>query len=486
MFTRVTDFFIYKWRYPLGYLFIAGLLVMMVGIAVFSTPGGLRAGEMEATVKSAALSVESLDTSMVINLPYHVLQRGIFMFFGITTFTIKLPSLILGTLTIVGIYFLTRIWFRRNIAVLTTILAATSTQFLFLVQDGTAGIMYSFVAVWLLLSGTLVTRGYLFNTFWKVVAGVLLASALYMPLGVYLVITVAVTSALHPHIRYIIKHIPRLRLALAIGFGAVFVTPLVYACIVDPATLRTLLGINNLADFSLMRHINDMWAAFAGFLTLPTGYILTPLYSLGLVVLMTIGLVRVWLQRHTARSYIVLILGGMLLPFVFLDPTQAGSVFVLAVILMGYGVTHLISSWYKLFPRNPYARVAGLIPMTILILGMVYSGVIRYTHNYTYNPDVLAYYNDDLKLLDGTLAKFDKKDTPIMLMTSPDEFAFYNVVAHYDGRFAATTDIGTRTRFIVTRAAHTAERQKGTIATIVANSRAEAADRFYIYKSTEK
>jgi hypothetical protein len=483
MHARVTDFFIYRWRYPLGYLSITALLLVVVGIAVFSTPGALRAGEMSATVQSAALSVESLDTSMVINLPYHILQRGVFMLFGVSTFTIKLPSIILGTLTIIGIFFLARIWFRRNVAILTTILAATSTQFLFLVQDGTPAIVYSFVVIWLLLSGTLVTRRYMFNTFWKVVAGVLLASALYMPLGIHLVLAVAITASLHPHIRYIIKHVPRLRLILALSLALGAVTPLVYACIVDPTTLRTLLGIN-VSGFSWHDNIAGMWHAFAGFLTPASSYIILPLYSLGIVVLMTIGLYRLWRQRHTARGYLVFILGGLLLPFIFLDLSQVTSVFALGAILMAYGISHLISTWYRLFPKNPYARAAGLIPLSILVLGMVYSGVVRYTNNYTSSPQVLSFYTTDLRLLDGTLKKMG--DTPITVVATGEEFAFYNVVAHYDTRFTASETLRPSSTHIVTRTSHQTIQPQTEIDTIVASPRAQEADRFYIYKTSSK
>lgn len=481
---RVTDFFIYRWRYPLGYLLVAILLAIVVGIAVFSTPGSLREGEMTATVQSAALSVESLDASMVINLPYHILQRAVFMVFGVSVLSIKLPSLILGTLTIIGVFFLARIWFRRNVAILTTVLAATTTQFLFLMQDGTPAIMYTFVVIWLLLSGTLVTRNYIFNTFWKVVAGVLLASALYMPLGVQLVVAVAITASLHPHIRYIVRHVPRLRLILALSLAAAFVTPLVYACIVDPHTLRTLLGIE-IASFSWADNLAGMWHAFAGFLTPASSYVVLPLYSLGVVVLMTIGLFKLWAQRHTARSYVVFILGGLLLPFIFLNLEHVTTVYGLAVILMAYGLSHLISTWYRLFPRNPYARGAGLIPLTILVLGVVYSGMIRYMHNYTYSPQVLSFYSDDLKLLSGTLDKLDE-GTTVSLVTSNKEFSFYNVVARYDKRFSATETAGSEPTLIYTRAAHSAHTPSGDVTTIVANSRKDNGDRFYIYKTAQK
>ena len=485
--TRVTDLFIYKWRYPLGYLLITALLITTLAVATLSTPGGLRAGEMEATVKSASLSVEVMEPSMVVNLPYHILQRIGFMLFGVSTFTIKLPSIILGLLTIIGIFFLIRVWFRRNVAILTTILVATSTQFLFLIQDGTAGVMFSFVAVWLLLSGTFITRNFMFDTFWKVVVGALLATALYIPLGIYLVITVIVTAALHPHIRYSFKHIARLRLVLAASLGAASITPLIYACIVNPTTLLTLLGINLGVGFSFMEHATAMWRAFCDFPTPSTGYLLTPLYSLGVVVLMTIGLYQVWRQRHTARSYFVLILGIGLMPFLFIDPTQVTSVFPLATLLMAYGISTLIKNWYKLFPRNPYARIGGLVPLTIIILGMVYSGVARYTHSYTYNPQVLSHYSSDLRLLDGTLNKIGTGPS-ITLVTSQHEFAFYNVVAHYDKRFGATVAITppTSSTHIWTRAAQSGKKVNTTLTTIVTDGRAIASDRFYIYKTPQK
>lgn len=439
---------------------------------------------METTVKSAALSIESLEPSMVIDLPYHVLQRVIFILFGVSTLTIKLPSIILGTLTIIGIFYLARIWFRRSVAILTTVLAATSTQFLFLIQDGTPAITFSFVVVWLLLSGTLVTRSHMFSTFWKVVAGALLASALYMPLGIYLLIAVIITAAFHPHIRYSIKHITRPRLILSLGLAAVFVTPLIYACIVSTETLRTLLGVN-ITHFSLVDNTRAMWDAFAGFLSVPTGYMLTPLYSLGFVVLMSIGLYRLWKERHTARSYIVFIIGCILLPFIFLDTSKANTVFPVAVILAGYGIRHLISSWYVLFPRNPYARVAGLVPLTVIILGMVYSGIVRFSHNYTYNSPVVSYYSSDLKLLDATLHTLDE-GRHITLVTSSDELGFYSVVAHYDKRFVAQAHTDASPVLFVTHAAHVTGQRGDTLAQIVTNARTANADRFYIYKTVDK
>ena len=72
---RVTDYALYRWRYKIGYLFIALTILLIIAIAALYVPGGLRQGEMQSAITSGGLSLQSLDPEMVINLPYHALQR---------------------------------------------------------------------------------------------------------------------------------------------------------------------------------------------------------------------------------------------------------------------------------------------------------------------------------------------------------------------------------------------------------------------------
>ena len=239
--TRISEYLLYRKRYLLGFMFVFVLLGIIITIAGGHVPGALRAAELQSALQSGALSVKSMSPATVVDLPYHILQRFSFMLFGVTTLSIKLPSIIIGGLTVIGIYLLIRSWFRRNVAVIVAVIATTTVQFLFVLQDGTPLIMFSFLTVWLLTVATYITRGQIFSTLWKVLAGVLMATALYTPLGIYPVLAMFITASFPPHIRYVLRHISRLRIILALILGLASVVPLVYASILDPTTPLTLL-----------------------------------------------------------------------------------------------------------------------------------------------------------------------------------------------------------------------------------------------------
>lgn len=482
--TPARDYLLYRWRYPLGYIGIIAILSIVFTMSALYVPGSLREGELQSSLQSANLSLKSIEPAMVINLPYHALQRLSFATFGVTTLSIKLPSIILGVCTALGVFLLLRTWFRKNVAVLGTVLATTTTQFLYLTQDGTPDIMFSFTAIWLLFVATYVTRNKLFGTLWKVLAGVFVAVALYMPLGIYLVIAILTTALFHPHIRFIILRFSRPRLIIAIALGIITLAPVMYASIVDKTTLFTLLGLP-LGKPDLWWNAKQLFTELFNFFSPSISHLLHPLYSLGVVLLMIIGFAKMFTVKYTARSYITLTWGVLMMPLILLNPDRVTYLFPLAVILMAMGMTTMITSWYKMFPRNPYARVAGLIPLTILVVGLVSSGIMRYVNNYQYNPDVLSWYSSDLKLLDTTLKKNKSTADSTRLIVSEDQQPFYAMVAKYDKRFTVGTDYESvpAVVMVTNKKFHTARPAANDfLQTIVTNRRLNNADRFYIYK----
>ena len=487
MLKHVTDYMLYRWRYLIGYAVMVaaiGAVFYLVGLHV---PGALRQAELDSAIKSGSLSMETLEPSMVIDLPYHILQRVIFILFGVSIVTIKLPSIIIATLTTIGIFLLVRTWFRRNVAIIATITAATSTQFLFLLQDGTPHIMYSFVTIWLLFASTYVTRNKAFSTLWKVMTGVLMATALYTPLGIYLVIAILTTAFFHPHIRYTILRFSRPRLWIGIFLALVSLTPLIYAAIIDRNVLFTLIGLP-VGEIHLMRNLTEVVLDLFGYTAQSTTYFLRPAYSLGLFLLILVGVYKLITYKYTARSYIALILGLVMAPLVLLNPERLYDLFPLACLMIALGVATLITDWYKLFPRNPYARIAGLVPLGVLIVGIVYSGVIRFTGNYLYNGAILSHYSTDVRHLRHVLAANQASPTTTKLVVAKEEVAFYALMAHYDKRFTVT-QIGNPVSAPVTILSHNAYRlAKPTTepTQIVSNRMTENSDRFYIYKTASK
>jgi 4-amino-4-deoxy-L-arabinose transferase-like glycosyltransferase len=477
----VTDYTLYAKRYIIAYSFLGALIVGLFIIAGIYVPGALRQGEVDSALTSGALSIESINPESVINLPYYLLQRLSFMFFGVSTLSIKLPSIVLGALTVLGIFALTRTWFRRNIAVITTAIAVSTAQFLFLLQDGTPYILLPFITVWLLVASTLITRAKYFSTFWKVVGCVLMAAALYAPLGIYVVIALVVTASAHPHIRYVIRRVSRTRLIIALLLGLASVAPLIYAVALKPSVALALLGIPS-DGINLVQSVPLALKTLFGFFSPSVTYLVQPLYSLGLAIIMGVGIYKLITVKHTARSYTILILSVFLLVFTLIDPSHALSLYPVAIVIAAMGLDSLISDWYKLFPLNPYARIAGLVPISLFVVGLIFTDSMRFVYNYTYNPDLMSFYSSDLRKLKRTLAS---TQGTIVVAPSVAERPFYTLVARYDKRFTVGeySDTAAQT-VIVTRAAYTTNLPSREPASILTNTRANNADRFYIYKNS--
>ncbi|HMH69808.1 MAG TPA: glycosyltransferase family 39 protein [Candidatus Saccharimonadales bacterium] len=168
---QITEYLLYRWRYLLGYGVIAISLIGLLIVAGVFIPGALTQAEMNSVVMSKAISfsLDSFDVNSIINLPYHLLQRASLDLFGVSLLSIKLPSLLLGFLSALGMLMLLRMWFKQNVAVLTAILVITTGQFLFIAQSGSPSIMYVFCSIWLLVSAMMISRRAKFSGLWKIV-----------------------------------------------------------------------------------------------------------------------------------------------------------------------------------------------------------------------------------------------------------------------------------------------------------------------------
>lgn len=178
---HITDFVIYRWRYVVGYALIGVLLITSLYFATMAMPGGLSQDEMNSTVISASIDFQNLASVAVIDLPYHLLQRLSIDLLGVSVLGVKLPSLFIGLLTAVGLMLLLRQWFRYNVAVLAAVIAISTSQFLFIAQNGTPIVMYLFWSVWLLLSATMIARRTRPVLLWRILFFALTALSLTEP-----------------------------------------------------------------------------------------------------------------------------------------------------------------------------------------------------------------------------------------------------------------------------------------------------------------
>ncbi|MFZ3010054.1 MAG: glycosyltransferase family 39 protein [Candidatus Microsaccharimonas sp.] len=471
---NLTKFFIYRWRYVIGYGIIGLLLAGLLVFAGLYVPGGISVEETLATVRSDSLSLSDPTTFTVANLPYYVLQAAIFHVFGIYDFTIKLPSLILALLSAIGLILLLRRWFKPNIAVLASLIAITTGQFLFVAQNGVPSILYIFWPVLLLLIGTQITRKKRFRFMWKILFAITAALSLYTPLSIYPLLAILVATILHPHLRHAVRQLSKVKSVIALIVAFVFVAPLGYVMYTTPSVGLTLLGFPTEWPH-IVENLNTIVQQYFIFWEPSTTTLMTPVFGLGSVLILGLGLYRLIRTRETTRSYLIIGWLICLLPIIILNPRFTTVAFVPSVLLLAAGLTSLITYWYRLFPRNPYARIAGLLPLIILVVVLIGSGLDRFIYGYHYDPNTAVNFSKDLKLI--------PKDTTILVVAA-DEVPFYTAVSHYREGLAISQE-ASGDRFVATRQAKR-DFPGYTIDRIITTTYSQNSDRLYIYKKVSQ
>jgi voltage-gated potassium channel Kch len=468
----VTNFYIYRWRYYIGYALVVFLLVGMLTFAGLYVPGGISDSEKIAVIKSSSISITNISSLGTTNAPYYLLQQASMKLFGASDFSIKLPSLILGFLTAGGLILLLKRWFKPRIALIASLIAVTTGQFLFIAQNGTPSILYVLWPVLLLLLGTLIAKKAKFRLAWKLLFFSVAALSLYTPLSIYALIALGASIILHPHLRFIVRSLSRPQLAIGFVLALIIVAPLALGIIASPGLGLMLLGIpSDIPNF--LANATALSNQYLGFPLPSTTILMTPVFGLGSALIILIGFYRLIRTRESTQSYLVIIWLVCLIPILVTNPMFTSVTFLPLVLLLATGLTSLISYWYRLFPRNPYARIAGLVPIIILVSSLVLSGLERYTYGYYYDPHAAPNFSQDLSLLPKNTTE---------LVVSNNELPFYVAVATFNPKLKVTT-AAYGTEFVVTRDAYHSV-TPFRVDRIITSSALNQSDRFYVYKNS--
>lgn len=471
----MTQYALYRWRYAIGYTLIGLVLAGLLILSALFVPNGLSEQEITSVVRSESIDFNNPASLAITHLPFYLLQNLTMSIFGANEFAIKLPALIIGFLTAIGLVLLLRRWFPPSIAVMASLIAVTTGQFLYISQSGAAGILFVFWPVALLLLGTQVTRAKKYRLLWKMLFAMTAAASLFSPLSVYSLLAIGITIALHPHLRAIVRKLSKIRLAFCALAALVAVAPLAYLIWLNPQLGLSLLGVPAAGTIDIMQNIQTQVAQYFFFAAPSATTVMTPVFGLGTMLLIGLGFWRLWRTRETTRSYLIIIWIVCLLPALLLNPRFTSIVFLPAVLLLAAGLTSLISYWYRLFPLNPYARVAGLLPIGILVFTLILTGVDRFAYGYHYSPNIASNFSRDLDLL----PKGDQT-----LIVSASEAPFYQAVAHYnqDLTVVEKTDA---TEFLTTREGRSLAPDGYRVTEIITNPFNNEADRFYRYQKSE-
>lgn len=426
---RVSGLSLYKIRFVLLYLVFILVLAYLLTSQLGEAPLGLSQDEMNSAVTSANLGSALPMGDTIINLPYHLLQKASLMVLGLSPLAIKLPSLVLAGLTALGLVGILRRFFRLGATSITALLAIASTPFLVMGRTGVPTISLSFLIVTLIIAGAFILGLRQHRLIWKAIAILAAVFLLYTPLGIYPLLALILATVFHPHLRYHVVHTRWPEWLALTALAAAGLSLLVIGAVNQPSLLLQLAGLpTGWPSWSgIGANLSILSGSLFNVANPRFGYIPQPLFGLPLLILIVLGILQIFRDSFSARAYVLI--GWLVVFFIILSVNAAHvlDLFVPAVLLLAVGVETLLHEWYKLFPRNPYARIGAVIPLTILILGISVSEIARYFDGYRYGID---YANSSYSLaLDPLKQQLTQTaNQPTYLIVPSEQLGFYQLL----------------------------------------------------------
>ena len=489
----ISKLFLYRHRFVLGYL----LLSIVFGAALFYlptiTPNGLSEAEMESVVTSMKTDRSTVISGNIIDLPYHMLQKVSILLFGLNTYGIKLPSIIIGSLLGILFILLLNRWFKNNVAVMASILAVLSSNFLYISGSGTPLIMMVFWPTLLFWLGSKIQGENKPKPLYCFVFAFALLLSLFTPYMVFLAVFIVIYTLFHPHLRFTITHLPKVPLAIAtiivLGTSAM----LIINETENPETLRALAFMK---DFSWANYFGNIKTAFIPFFKwsgMIESTFLAPLVGLASLALAVTGLISTYKGFFASRNSIATYLIVFTVIISGFNPNAAILLILPLAILIAHGFRYILNQWYGLFPENPYARIFGILPISIFLIIMITSDISHFVFGYRYNPAVANQFSNDLRLVRENI-----EENSVLVVQSDLEYDFYKIfekepilnivgqkkiavtkefptlmfdhlatLGHYENDIDSENAVKLEDRYILTR--------------IITNSKSENSDRIYLY-----
>lgn len=272
-------------------------------------------------------------------------------------------------IALISLYFVLERWHTARIALMATVLFATSSYSLHQGRFAGHEVLYLGVIPVLLSMGIwLRSKRHVSKLPFALVVASLM---LYIP-GVWLmVLTLGIVFRRRLLLAW--KFVNHKRRIMAVSGVVISLMPLLVSLVRNPEQLPVILGLDRLSSFGINAVLQQLG-------DLPNQLVLygpdeshkwltgTPVLDVATLTFALLGLYSYFRGRHPlrARLLLVFILLGVILSSTSLYVTGA-LLLPVAYLCVANGLAYLLQSWFTVFPRNPAARTLGIVIIVTVI-----------------------------------------------------------------------------------------------------------------------
>ncbi|MDO4747328.1 MAG: glycosyltransferase family 39 protein [Candidatus Saccharibacteria bacterium] len=473
----ITKLFLYRYRFIIGYVLLGLAFIILLFTLPLFAQKGLSQAELDSATSSYYLGKDGILSGDLVDLPYRVLQKFSIMIFGLTAFAIKLPSIVIGLMLGFLLILLLNRWFKNNVSLLASGLVVLSTPFLFLAGSGTPLIMIVFWPTLLLWLGSKIQGEKRPKPMYSFIFAVALLAAIFTPYMLYFAVFCVIFVLIQPHLRFIVKNLPKLPLILV---GLIIVSGIVALGLNVVRRPDTIMALLFAPGFEPQHFFGNIAAGFTPVFSWHNsveGTFLSPLISLPTFALALIGLFSTTKGFFASRNSIASILIVFCIVITGFNP-NAVVFFILPIsILIAHGVKYLLEKWYGLFPENPYARISALLPLTVLFAIIIIPSLLQYIYGYRYNPNVADSFSNDLEVINENL-------TNETLLVS-DNYDFYRILSEKSD-IKVITELSEQVENLAILNNPENKPANYTLSRIITSPRRDNSDIIYLYTYTVK
>ena len=437
----ISKLFLYRYRFVIGYIVLGlAFAVLLIGLPMIAQYG-LSEGEIESATSSYYLGRNGILNGDLVDLPYRVLQKYSITFFGLTPYAIKLPSIVVGLVLGFLLILLLNRWFKSNVSLLASCLIILSTPFLFLAGSGTPLIMLVFWPTLLLWLGSKIHGEKKPKPLYSFFFSIAMLLSIFTPYMIYFAVFCVIFVLVQPHLRFIVKNLPKIPLILVFLIIIGGFTVLGFSIYHHPEVVMELLFKRDFQIANFLPNIASGFAPVFSWYASLENVFLSPLISLPIFALALIGLFSTTKGFFASRNSIASILLLFTLIITGFNPSAVIFCILPFSILVAHGIKYLLEKWYGLFPENPYARISALLPLTILFGFIIIPGLLQYIYGYRYNPSVANQFNYNLPVIRENLT-----DEPLVVN---EHIEFYKILEDStDIKIVDHADSGERIAFL--------------------------------------